>query len=251
MIKLDFSKFGEIKILVAEDNDISQKMFEKIFEINNLNSKIVNNGLEVLTALEKEKYDILIMDMQMPYLDGYATTRKIRERNSGQSKIPIVAITARSGGNEKEMAFDCGADKFVYKPFRIDTMLTTIYDVFDTGNSHYVPEDIFNFKTIDEIYGDDETFKIEMISEFINKFPERLLDLYNHLENKELDEAQKIAHKNKSSVSVLGIDKAFEYFNEIENVNDIGKAKAIYSDLKNYMDEVFDALKKYALKNSK
>jgi CheY-like chemotaxis protein/HPt (histidine-containing phosphotransfer) domain-containing protein len=249
MLKLDFSKFGHVKLLVAEDNEISQKMFGKIFEINNIQYKIVSNGLEVIESLKKEEFSLVLMDMQMPYLNGFETTKKIRESSNSYKDIPIIALTAKGWGDEQKEAYSAGVDDFIYKPFRIEVIMSVIFKTLerkiDSIADNKSVADGYNPEFIDEYFGDDETFKKEIVSEFLKKIPESLNEILNYLNSGDFVSAKKAAHKCKSSVSVFGITKAFEYLNQIESAVEIDSAKNIYSKLYAYMDTIYSILNNY------
>ncbi len=256
MNKLDFSKFGRVKLLVAEDNEISQKMFGKIFEINNLKYKIVSNGLEVIEALNEENFSLILMDMQMPYLNGFETTKKIREYGEPYKDIPIIALTAKGWGNEQKEAYNAGVDEFIYKPFRIETIMSAIYKTLEK-KSELIAENVtkkdplnlqvdsYNPQFIDEYFGDDETFKKDMVTEFLKKIPDLLNEINNLLNSGDFASAKKSAHKCKSSVSVFGIMRAFELLGQIESTDDIESAKNIYSELNTYMNTIYSILNNY------
>ncbi len=117
------------KILYVEDNKMNQmvlKMFEKKWQ--NVTIDYVENGLECLSILEKNKYDIILMDLQMPIMDGYEATQEIRAGNSGINKkdIPIIAITADVMEATKQTVFEIGMNAYLTKPINKELLFESI-----------------------------------------------------------------------------------------------------------------------------
>ena len=109
---------GPLRILVAEDNATNQKVMLKFFEKIGCRADAFANGKEILQILEKRSYDIIFMDCQMPEMDGYEATRKIREKESitGKPRVPIVALTANALSGDREKCILAGMDDYLSKP---------------------------------------------------------------------------------------------------------------------------------------
>ena len=105
--------FNGEKILVVEDSLINQKIVKSLLERMNLSSEIANNGLEAVKKARENKYDLILMDIQMPVMDGYTATMKIREENPF---VPIVALTAVSMLEDGQTALNVGMNDYVGKP---------------------------------------------------------------------------------------------------------------------------------------
>ncbi|MEH6633155.1 MAG: ATP-binding protein [Halopseudomonas aestusnigri] len=105
-----------IKILVAEDNRINQKVIQSLLAPLNCNLHIVENGLEAYIAVQKQPFDVILMDVQMPQMDGPTSTQRIRELNTHVAKIPIIALTANAMKGDREYYLACGMDDYVSKP---------------------------------------------------------------------------------------------------------------------------------------
>jgi CheY-like chemotaxis protein len=109
---------GSIQVLLAEDNIINQKVAVKIIEKAGFKVDVAANGVETLKALETSSYDIVLMDCQMPEMDGYEATRRIRDPGSSvlDHAIPIVAMTANAMVGDREQCLDAGMDDYMAKP---------------------------------------------------------------------------------------------------------------------------------------
>ena len=122
--KEDFAQIGvkfPFRILVAEDNLINQKLIRNIFELLGYKIDIAANGIEVLEALSRKVYDLIFMDIQMPEMNGYETTRIIISHRNLNRPI-IIAMTANAMQGDREKCFEVGMDDYVSKPMRIDNL---------------------------------------------------------------------------------------------------------------------------------
>jgi CheY-like chemotaxis protein len=110
-----------VRILLAEDNIINQKV--AIGLLNNIGYKadVAANGLEVLAALDVRPYDLILMDCQMPELDGYETTQRIRA-NPESGSMRIIAMTANAMRGESEKCLEAGMDDYLSKPVRLEAL---------------------------------------------------------------------------------------------------------------------------------
>ncbi|MBO6537322.1 MAG: response regulator [Balneolaceae bacterium] len=105
-------------VLLAEDNIVNQKVMQRFLERWDIKLKIVDNGEDAVEAVKNEQFDLILMDLQMPVMDGYEATSNIREiEDPAKSTIPIIALTAAALKEVKEQVYDCGMDDFVTKPF--------------------------------------------------------------------------------------------------------------------------------------
>jgi two-component system sensor histidine kinase/response regulator len=115
--------FQSLRVLIAEDNPINRKLLKSMLKSLKFDVDTVNDGPPVLTALEKKSYDLILMDCQMPGMDGDEVTRVIREGKHGNGGQPvIVAITADVSANHKETCMQAGMDDFLAKPVRLDML---------------------------------------------------------------------------------------------------------------------------------
>ena len=116
-----------LQILLAEDNAINQKLALKILEKLGYTADVACNGLEVLEAFERQYYDLILMDVQMPEMDGYDASREILSKFEGKTRRPhIFAITANALAGEREKCLEAGMDDYLSKPFRIEDVKNII-----------------------------------------------------------------------------------------------------------------------------
>ncbi len=118
--------FQDSKVLLAEDNEINQDVACGMLEVYGIVPDIANNGKEVLEALEIKTYDLILMDIQMPYLDGHQTTVMIRNSNKPYKNIPIIAMTANTIKEQVEACFQEGMNAHIPKPVDIDKLYAVL-----------------------------------------------------------------------------------------------------------------------------
>lgn len=117
---------NDVNILLAEDNYVNQVLFKKILKKLNLDCDIANNGEEAIKILQKKKYDILFLDLQMPVLDGKEVLRNIMQNNKTFGKIYIIVLTAEAIEETREICKMLGADDFITKPIDIELLKNKI-----------------------------------------------------------------------------------------------------------------------------
>ncbi len=113
-----------LHILLAEDNLVNQKLAKRVLEKRRHHVVVVENGREALAAVEKERFDLVLMDVQMPEMDGFEATAAIREREkSTHAHLPIIAMTANAMQGDREKCLQAGMDDYVSKPVRFEELM--------------------------------------------------------------------------------------------------------------------------------
>jgi two-component system, sensor histidine kinase and response regulator len=120
------------RVLLAEDNPINQQIVMELLETRGHTVKLAGTGAEVLSALDVDTFDIILMDVQMPVMDGFETAAAIRsrEKNSGK-RIPIIAITGLASESDRQRCLDAGMDGYLGKPIRA----TDLFEVVERGTT--------------------------------------------------------------------------------------------------------------------
>ncbi|MCL1058893.1 response regulator [Shewanella gelidimarina] len=113
------------KLLVAEDNDLNQELIVELLTSNGITSVLANDGQEALDCLAKEEFDGVLMDCQMPIMDGYTATRHIRAQAQFEH-LPVLAMTANAMAGDREKALDAGMNDHIPKPLNVDELFVTI-----------------------------------------------------------------------------------------------------------------------------
>lgn len=113
---LNASRSSQYKILLVEDDFSNQKVIQKTLEKEGYAVQIAENGQEALSALQADTYDLIIMDVKMPVMDGVEATRKIRDLDSSIKDIPIIALTAYAMQGEQSKIMQAGMNDYIVKP---------------------------------------------------------------------------------------------------------------------------------------
>jgi CheY-like chemotaxis protein len=177
-------------IILAEDNKINQQIVNELLSREGFNVTIANDGLEVIDILETGEFDyrLILMDIQMPNMNGREATKHIRTSNKEYKNIPIVAMTAHALAAEKEKSLEAGMNDFLTKPLEIDKLFTVISRYIDvvTVNITSKDEKEFNIPFLDTKAGlknlsNDRAFYIEILYNFLEdyeNFDHTLEELY-------------------------------------------------------------------------
>jgi CheY-like chemotaxis protein len=118
----DMGKFHPLRILLAEDNVVNQKVALRILERMGYRADLAANGIEVLEAVERQTYDVVLMDVQMPEMDGLEATARIRTRWGKADEPWIIALTANALTGDRERYLAVGMNDYVSKPVRIEDL---------------------------------------------------------------------------------------------------------------------------------
>ena len=114
------------KIIIAEDSSVIQNLTRKILQIQNYEITSAKNGLDVLKLLEKNDFDLILMDINMPKMDGMECARVIRKMDNAKGKIPIIAITGNAMNYSMQDFNDAGINEFVPKPLNFDVLVDMV-----------------------------------------------------------------------------------------------------------------------------
>jgi len=118
-----------LRILLAEDNVVNQKLALRLLQQMGYRADLASNGIEAVESVERQAYDVVLMDVQMPELDGLDATRRIRTLGPAHEGVRIVAMTANAMQGDREMCMDAGMDDYLTKPIRVDRLVEALLAV--------------------------------------------------------------------------------------------------------------------------
>ncbi len=132
----------KLRILLAEDQPVNQKLMRAIMEQLGHELTIANNGVEAVKAMRQAAFDLILMDIQMPELDGILTTKVIRSADASWRHIPIIALTAHAMESHRQTYMSAGMDGFVSKPFRMDVLIGEISRVLNEASQNNTDQSV-------------------------------------------------------------------------------------------------------------
>jgi CheY-like chemotaxis protein/HPt (histidine-containing phosphotransfer) domain-containing protein len=239
-----------LRILIAEDNPVNQQVLTRQASRLGLVVNAVENGEEALAALAAETYDAVLMDCQMPVMDGYAATRAIRGREAaGGPRMPIVAVTANAMREDYDRCRDAGMDDFVAKPVTLAALAQAIERaVLANGRASQPAEEGSLEDALERANGAqrDDGFAIDRsilaalqedvggaaaLSRIIRLFLEQLdpqaVEIRTGVQASDHAAAARVAHRMKSSSATLGASALAEVLAEIETAANDGDSAAL------------------------
>lgn len=193
----------KIKVLVAEDNHMNQQLVKHLMKSWSIDYHIVYTGAEAVEELKKNSYSIVLMDIQMPDMDGYTATTIIR--NELKMDVPVIAMTAHAMVGEKEKCLQLGMNDYVSKPIKE----TVLYNII-ARHAQHIPEKPDHFHHISleylhQLSGNDREFEKEILVQFTSQVPEELSQLEKSIQQKDFDAVRRTAHSLKSTVGYVGL----------------------------------------------
>jgi two-component system, sensor histidine kinase and response regulator len=246
------SKLG-LRILLAEDNPVNQKVAMKMLERMGHTVTISENGREVLDAVDRDVFDLILMDIQMPEVDGFEATRSIREREKiGGKHVPIVAMTAHAMKGDKEKCLQAGMDGYIAKPISAQQLFETIENLFQTRSAAKQPLEVpeaggspvDTTKILERIGGDTDLLK-ELAALFTADCPGMLQDIRDAVHEENAEALLKAAHALKGSVGNFAADAAVQAALRLETMGrnqDLAEASQALTELEREVDRVREVL---------
>ncbi|HLI30970.1 MAG TPA: response regulator, partial [Terriglobia bacterium] len=213
---------ASLRILLAEDNAVNQMLAVKLLRKYGHTVGVANNGSEALDALGKEKFDVVLMDVQMPVMDGVEATAAIRERESKTgSHTPIIAMTAHALKGDRERCLEAGMDGYVSKPIKIKELLDAIDAAVPSGISVErelakpaqpggASFSVINYEqALAKVEGDKDLLG-ELASLFLEDIPSQLRAIRAAAEQGDVNALAQLAHTVKGAVANFAAEAAVD-----------------------------------------
>ncbi|CAN5429518.1 hypothetical protein BH23BAC1_BH23BAC1_18170 [soil metagenome] len=222
----------QVRVLMAEDNEMNQEISRSIFKDIGWDLDIAENGLVALKKLKENPYDIILMDIQMPELNGYEATLKIRnEFQPPVSDIPIMAITAHALNTEIQKCLKAGMNDCISKPFHTNDLVQKVSNLLKDRKllpakiekkepmQVSLPEQkpsVINFQNLRLLSGNNSATVYNIIEIFLKETPERIESIQYYIKNRNWKELKSVCHKMKSSYAIIGALDAKKNLEAIE-----------------------------------
>jgi two-component system, sensor histidine kinase and response regulator len=249
-----------VRVLVVEDNTVNQKVAVKTLEKIGCEANVVANGLEALEALSRIRYAAVLMDVQMPEMDGYEATTEIRRREGTSRHTPIIAMTANAMQGDREKALEAGMDDYVPKPvkpkeleaalkrwvLRPEEAATVSEMGSDPGAHEDEPIDRSVLAGLRELQQKDKPEIVAELAEiFLKDVPTQLAEIREALEANNASAVKRVAHTLKGSSASLGARLMPPICEELEALGqsgDLVRAPDLLTRLEAEFGHVRDAL---------
>jgi PAS domain S-box-containing protein len=211
-----------LRILLAEDNAMNQKVALRLLETLGYRADVAMNGLEAIAALEGKPYDVVLMDVQMPELDGLDATRRIVAEWPEETRPHIIAMTANALPEDREACFAAGMNDYVAKPIRSEELAAALKrakrlpggDAESEDRVGYVSLDDGALQNLRDLGGED--FLHEVIDAFLADAPALIATLRSSLDEQGAEELRRAAHTLKSNGATLGAEGFAELCRTLE-----------------------------------
>ncbi|MGC8490741.1 MAG: response regulator [Syntrophobacteraceae bacterium] len=212
-------------ILLAEDNLINQKFAKAVLEGFGLEVEIASNGREVLEALGKRRYNLILMDCQMPEMDGYEASLRIRQNEAaeGEARIPIVALTAHALEQDREICASCGMDDYLSKPFSSKQLAAVLSRWLKTGSKEETKAEasekgraVIDVNAALERLGGDEELFSSLVFNLVEMCRKELPKIRTALQNQNFTRVGFLAHSLKGAAATLGANALEESAGKLE-----------------------------------
>lgn len=240
--------FNGVKVLLVEDNPVNQLVATDLLEEKECEVTLANNGKEGVEILEEHDFDVVLMDMQMPVMDGYTAMNLIRSKEENNIRIPIVALTAHTSQEEIDRCIAAGADKYLSKPYTPDALYKIISELIkgeeainDESTSDYKKEyEIMNYQFLLNYVGGSERLAQKILVKIEAEIPKDVLGMLEAVTAKDWTELGALAHKVKPNVQMLGNQDLYDSLVALEQD---AKAERSLSTLAGRVTELTQLLK--------
>ncbi len=252
------SRIKDIRILLVEDNAINQKVALAILDKLGYRSEVAANGFEALDSLKKMPFDLIVMDCEMPEMDGYEATRNIRAWKDSTSddlqrkgSIPIIAMTAHALEGSRQKCLDAGMDDFLAKPVSPQSLAEILKKWLPVEDSEeesgivkhrepLEPEILARNELLARLSGNKSLYKMIM-EMFIAKTPATLAELQEAIQEHDSEKARLLAHSMKGTAANLGADIFRDSLYALEIMcreNKLSDSADLISDIEKQFEEL-------------
>jgi len=255
-------RIGPLRVLLAEDSLVGQKLIVGLFESHGHTVVVAGNGVEALETLEQQDFDLVLMDVQMPDMDGLeaASAIRVREKQTG-SHVPIIAMTAHAMKGDRQKCLDAGMDEYVAKPIRAKRLFDTIAAVLgvcdeqgeasDSPPADFVPleTDALDWsQALRTVKGDHALLRC-VVEAFLEESPRLMRAIGEAVAGPDATRLRVAAHTLKGSMEYFGVAGGFELAYRLEKMgqsNHLEGAEAVFSDLEAVMAQITPVLLHYS-----
>ncbi len=235
-----------LKILLAEDNHVNQQLAVRMLEKRGHTVSVVDNGKQAVEALRKERFDVVLMDVQMPEMGGFEATATIR-RDEGATgdHVPIIAITAHAMKGDRERCLAAGMDGYISKPLQPSELLKVVEEATATRACAPAKTITIDAREVMARVEGDMGLLGEIVELFIDESSRQLDEIRDAIARDDHESLERAAHSVKSSISNFAAKDAFDAAQRLETIahsGDMTNAREAYETLRSHIERLRPAL---------
>ncbi|MBF0525108.1 MAG: response regulator, partial [Deltaproteobacteria bacterium] len=245
----------KLKILLAEDNLINQRLAQAILEGRGHSVSVANNGAEAISKLDVFKFDMVLMDVQMPVMDGITATERIREKERlTGGHVPIIAMTAFAMKGDQERCLEAGMNGYITKPINPKEAIRYIESLapkpkeIEQAEEHLEPNKAFDSDSFMDRCDNRLELATELITGFCDNYAKYIDDIHDAIESDNPEKLYHSAHFFKGTSSMFSAQRTVELARELELMgknNQLNKSKEVFDQLVKEVEIVVIELKKF------
>jgi PAS domain S-box-containing protein len=212
---------AQLRVLLVEDNAVNRQLALRLLEKLGYGADVAVNGLEALEALRRQPYDVVLMDVEMPEMDGLEAARRIHREWRAHERPRIVAMTANAMQEDREICLAAGMDDYMSKPIRLDELAAALRRCVPHSAAD---EGVLDQQALEQLRArtGDDAFVVELVDTFLRDAPALIDTLRDALENEEAQGLRRAAHTLKSNARVFGGTGLAELCQELETMAQTG-----------------------------
>jgi signal transduction histidine kinase/CheY-like chemotaxis protein len=228
---------GSLRVLVAEDNLVNQFIVQAMLQDWGFKVDVASNGAEAFELFKENNYEVILMDIQMPVLDGLETTELIRNfHDVKKSKTPIIALTANPSKQFQKKFLSAGMEDVIVKPFKEDLLYKKIVSIC-AGRTELIKvvkrkyparkkpqlesNKLYSLDNLEKELGANSEFMQRMLSIFIDTMPDAVAKMKDHCLQGQMDAAATLAHKIKPTIDGAGIKSLYTTIRNVEGYREL------------------------------
>lgn len=240
------------QVLVAEDNAMNQKYISNLLNKWGIPFVIAPDGKKAVELAQQQAFDIILMDIQMPVMDGYEATINIRNTENPNKKTPIVALTASAMIDQKNRAMAVGMNDFISKPFTPNHLLGVIQEYLASKKTPVRDKEIIastgskielNRACLNELYGDDKDYAADMFQTFLLEVVPDFATLKELISSGDWESLAKVVHKLKPTLAMVGLTELEKRMFDFEDkVRQVHEKEPLLAEWKDIFDDINQSL---------
>lgn len=235
-----------MSVLVAEDNQVNQKFIKKLLEKFDVDYTLVDDGKKCVEKIKNKRFDALLLDINMPELNGYEVAEIIRSTENPNQNSPIVALTASALLNDREKALEIGMNEHLTKPFSPTQLKQLLAKYHHLSEQKTEVTLHFDEEYLNDLYQGDVEFEMEMLELFLKNSPEDLEKLCASIQANDWEASYQYAHKMKPTFRMVGLATLEALMERIESMSKENpeKVPSFYKAVEPQFKEAFISVRK-------